>query len=399
MQEHFSRDIYNENGWRYIVKEHNGYLPLRIKAVPEGSVIPIKNVLFTVENTDPNCFWLTNYVETILVQVWYPITVATNSRAMKKFLAKYALETSDNMEGLLFQLHDFGFRGVSSIESAALGGLAHLVNFRGTDNIASLLLAREFYDCKMAGFSIPATEHSTMTVWGEERESEVYSYLLNLYPTGTFSCVSDSYDVWHACEHIWGEELRDKIENRDGTLVIRPDSGDPTTVVAKVLNILGSKFHYTVNSKGFKVLAPYIRVIQGDGVSFHTLEPILESIKSAGWSTENVAFGSGGSLMQQLNRDTQKCAFKCSHAIVKGQAIDVYKHPITDPQKTSKKGKLTLECCPTTGEYKTVEEGRGDMERDILTPVFENGVLLKRYSLAEIRARAELSELSKACTN
>ncbi|CAH8526901.1 unnamed protein product [Dicrocoelium dendriticum] len=116
LQEHFSRDIYNENGWRYIVKEHNGYLPLRIKAVPEGSVIPIKNVLFTVENTDPNCFWLTNYVETILVQVWYPITVATNSRAMKKFLAKYALETSDNMEGLLFQLHDFGFRGVSSIE-------------------------------------------------------------------------------------------------------------------------------------------------------------------------------------------------------------------------------------------------------------------------------------------
>ncbi|KAF6768263.1 hypothetical protein AHF37_08811 [Paragonimus kellicotti] len=272
---HFGMDIINESGWRYIVDHHKGHLPLRIKAVPEGSVIPTKNVLFTVENTDPKCYWLTNYVETILVQVWYPIAVATNSRIMKQIIAQYLVETSESLDSLPYKLHDFGFRGVSSIESAALGGLAHLVSFRGTDTVAALLLGQSAYNCPMAGFSVPATEHSTMTVWGEDHEVDAYNHLLNTYETGTFACVSDSYNVWKACENIWGEQLHDRVS----CCMFLP------TIVC-VLRC-----------------------------------PILESIKSAGWSTENVSFGSGGALLQRLNRDTQKCAFKCSHVVVNGKAV------------------------------------------------------------------------------
>ncbi|CAI2725887.1 unnamed protein product [Schistosoma spindalis] len=385
---HFGRDIFNEEGWRYIANHHKGYLPIIIKAVPEGTLVPTKNVLMTVENTDPKCYWLTTYLETILVQVWYPMAVATNSRAMKQIIVKYLHETADDCS-TEFRLHDFGFRGVSSIESAAIGGTAHLVNFKGTDSLVALLFARRYYNCPTAGFSIPATEHSAMTVWGEENETNAYSNLLNLYPDGTFACVSDSYDIWNACSNIWGEALRDKVINRNGTVVIRPDSGDPVVIMPKVLDILGSKFGYKINSKGYKVLPSCIRVIQGDGVSLESLDPILNSIKIAGWSAENVSFGSGGALLQRLNRDTQKCAFKSSFAIVNGHKIQVSKHPITDPQKNSKKGRLTLEKCPITGILITVEEGCGSPYNDLLIPVYENGVLLKDYTLDEIRERIE----------
>ncbi|CAH8493458.1 unnamed protein product [Heterobilharzia americana] len=394
---HFGRDIFNEKGWRYIADHHKGHLPIVIKAVPEGMIVPIKNVLMTVENTDPKCYWLTNYLETILVQVWYPIAVATNSRAMKQIIAKYLHETADD-SSTEFKLHDFGFRGVSSIESAAIGGTAHLVNFRGTDSLAALILAREYYNCPTAGFSIPATEHSAMTVWGEENETNAYSNLFDLYPTGTFACVSDSYDIWKACSKIWGETLRDKVLNRHGTVVIRPDSGDPVDVMSKVLDLLGAKFGYTVNSKGYKVLPSCIRVIQGDGVSLESLDPILNRVKTSGWSTENVSFGSGGALLQRLNRDTQKCAFKCSFAVVNGHEIQVSKHPITDPQKNSKKGRLTLQRCPDTGTLITIEEGCGSESKDILIPVFKNGVLLKDYTLDEIRERIDAYSLDNTTT-
>jgi len=156
---HMGPGLFNYDGWMYILEKHGGRLPLRIKAVPEGTTVPYKNVLFTVENTDPKCYWLTNYIETLMVQVWYPTTVCTNSRAQKGIIAKYLDDTADNLDGLPFKLHDFGFRGSSSVESAAIGGAAHLVNFQGTDTIASLIMARDYYGCKMAGFSIPAAEH------------------------------------------------------------------------------------------------------------------------------------------------------------------------------------------------------------------------------------------------
>ncbi|XP_047478238.1 nicotinamide phosphoribosyltransferase-like isoform X3 [Penaeus chinensis] len=389
---HFRTDkVFNEEGWNYILERHGGKLPLRVCAVPEGSVIPTKNVLFTVESTDPMVPWVTNFFETVFVQVWYPMTVATNSRIQKQIIHRYLKDTHDNLDSLPFSLHDFGYRGVSSIETAAIGGAAHLVNFKGTDTVAALPLLHKYYDAPMAGFTIPAMEHSTVTSWGKDGEVDAFRNMLEAFPSGPVACVSDSYDIWKCCEKIWGEELHDIVVERSktgGVLVIRPDSGDPPTVVLKCLEILGKAFGTENNSKGFKVLPPYIRVIQGDGISYTTVGSILENLKDHGWSAANVSFGSGGSLLQKVNRDTQKCAYKCSYAIINGEGVEVFKAPITDVGKTSKKGRLALHCID--GEYKTIEGGKGDPKQDLLVPVFENGTLLKSYTLEEVRARAEL---------
>ncbi|KAK6034066.1 nicotinate phosphoribosyltransferase, (NAPRTase) family [Cooperia oncophora] len=186
---HFNMDVFNESGWRHIVDKHDGCLPLRIKAVPEGSVVPTKNVLFTIENTDPEVPWLTNWFETLLVQTWYPMTVCTTSRAYKQLIASFLYKTSDSMDGLPFKLHDFGYRGSTSVESAGLGGAAHLVNFVGTDTIAGLQLCREYYSCEMAGFSIPATEHSTITTWTREGEVAAFRNMLRQYPKKVIAAI------------------------------------------------------------------------------------------------------------------------------------------------------------------------------------------------------------------
>ncbi|XP_077985924.1 nicotinamide phosphoribosyltransferase-like [Glandiceps talaboti] len=397
---HFSKEVFNEEGWKYILKEHHGRIPIKIKAVPEGTVVPVKNVLFSVENTDPKVPWITNWFETVLVQIWYPLTVATNSRAQKLVIAKYLSETADNLEGLPFKLHDFGFRGSTSVESAAIGGAAHLVNFLGTDTIAGLVCAKKYYNCPIAGFSIPAAEHSTVTSWGKTGEVNAFRNMLQQFPTGLVAVVSDSYDIWHACEKVWGQELREMVIKRGkdgGTLVIRPDSGDPADVVVKVLTILDKTFGTNKNSKGYKLLPPYLRVIQGDGISYETIPAILERMKKLGWSADNLTFGSGGALLQRVDRDTQKCAYKCSYAIINDKGVNVFKQPITDLGKKSKKGKLALEF--DSGKYRTVEEGKGDPAKDVLVPVFENGKLLKEYTFEDIRARAEIPLVKQATKN
>ncbi|EDV27553.1 uncharacterized protein TRIADDRAFT_20412 [Trichoplax adhaerens] len=392
---HFGRsDAFNEAGWQYILDAHDGKLPIKIKAVPEGTVLPQKNVLFTVENTDPNCFWLTNYLETLFVQVWYPITVASNSRAQKEVIAQFLHETADDMKGLPFKLHDFGFRGATSIEAAGIGGMSHLVNFLGTDTLAGILTARKYYGCPMAGFSIPAAEHSTITTWQKSGEKDAFENMCRQFPTGTIACVSDSYDIWNACENLWGKQLKNLLKCRDGTLVVRPDSGDPPEVVSKVLHLLGEAFGTIINKKGYKTLPPFVRIIQGDGIDLEMIKRILNKLKSERWSSDNLAFGSGGALLQKLNRDTLKCAYKCSMVTVDSKEINVFKQPIDDPGKKSKKGLLTLEYSSRDG-YKTVEEGRGNATKDLLIPVFENGKLLKEYTFDEIRSRCEIPLLKK----
>ncbi|EDQ90156.1 uncharacterized protein MONBRDRAFT_24677 [Monosiga brevicollis MX1] len=392
-QLHFGSDaVFNRQGWEYILQEHNGHLPIEIKAVPEGTVLPVKNVLFTVENTDPKCYWLTNFLETLLVQAWYPMTVATNSREHKKILQAYLNATADNADGLAFKLHDFGFRGVSSVESAAIGGAAHLVNFLGTDTIAGVVLARDYYGCPIAGFSIPASEHSTMTSWTRQGEAAAMRNMLERFPTGLVACVSDSYDIWNACENLWGRELKDLVMSRgetNSTLVIRPDSGDPPTVVVRCLELLGQAFGVSINSKGYKMLPPYVRVIQGDGIGLQSLGEILHHMAANGWSADNVAFGSGGSLLQKHNRDTQKCAYKCSFAEVDGEQRDVYKDPVTDPGKKSKRGRLTLRR-GDAGDWTTVTEGQGTPDSDELVVVFRDGCLVQEYTMDEVRERAKI---------
>jgi len=381
---HFGRPLFNKAGWQYIVDRYNGYLPITIWSATEGLVVGGHNILMRVRNTDPNCFWLTNFLETLLVQTWYPITVATYSRECKKVILKYLRKTG-NPDLIDFKLHDFGFRGVSSVETAGIGGLAHLVNFKGTDTVMALVYARNYYDSQMAGFSIPASEHSTITSWGREEEVEACRNMLEKYPDGLVACVSDSFDIYNSCSNIWGTILKEKILTRDGTLVIRPDSGYPPEVLNKVLLILWDKFGGEHNAKGYKVLNPKVRVIQGDGIDLEMIETILDSLEKNGWSTDNITFGSGGGLLQKHNRDTLKFAFKCSSITIVGVDRDVYKDPITDKGKQSKRGKLQL-IKNEDGTFSTINET--PTIKNELVKVFENGELLVDYNLESIRVLA-----------
>ncbi len=384
---HFGASVFHRAGWEYVLKKHGGRLPVVIRAVPEGTIVAPGNVLMTVENTDDECYWLTNYLETLLVQVWYASTVATQSRAMKGVISQALAETGD--PSLIdFKLHDFGFRGVTCPEQAALGATAHLVNFRGTDTLPGLVLSRRVYGCEMAGFSIPAAEHSTITSWGEAHEVDAMRNMLMQYPSGLVACVSDSFDVFRACSDYWGGILKETVLARDGVLVVRPDSGDPPTVVVEVLQRLGAAFGFETNSKGFRVLHPKVRVIQGDGIDFMMLGKILNAVRDAGWSADNIAFGSGGGLLQKLNRDTERFAFKCSSVVVNDEERDVFKRPVTDSGKKSKAGRLKLVRLPN-GEFQTVRADERPELPDELVEVFRDGELRRQWSFDEVRARAQ----------
>jgi nicotinamide phosphoribosyltransferase len=383
---HIGSGMFNFEGWMHIVREHGGRLPVVIKAVPEGTLVDVHNVLATIENTDPACYWLPNYLETLLLKVWYPITVATLSNAIRKvFLA--ALQRSGDPALIDFKLHDFGYRGVSSEETAGIGAAAHLINFKGTDTVAGVRLLQRFYGSnEMEGFSIPAAEHSTITAWGPENEGQAYDNMLTQFPEGLVAVVSDSYNVYEACEKLWGGMLRQKVLDRKGTLVVRPDSGNPKEVVLKVLEILGQKFGSEINSKGYRVLHPKVRVIQGDGVNYWTIQDTLAAINRAGWSADNLTFGMGGALLQQLNRDTQKFAFKCSSITVHGKDHDVFKDPVDGHDKVSKRGRLALHFI--NGKWLTERSSKNVIDpEDHLRTVFEDGELLVRHTAGAVRDR------------
>jgi len=393
---------FNEAGWRRIVDTHGGRLPLRIRAVPEGSVVPTHQALVTIESTDPEAFWLPSYLETLLLRLWYPVTVATVSWHVKQTLRAYLRQTSDTPdEQLPFKLHDFGARGVSSTESAALGGMAHLVNFQGTDTVSGVLAAKRYYHAPMAGFSIPAAEHSTITSWGRDGEVAAFRNMLTQFakPGTLLAVVSDSYDIYRAIDEYWGGTLKDEVIRSGATLVIRPDSGDPVEVVHQCLVRLEAAFGSTVNGKGYRVLN-HVRLIQGDGVNPHSIEAILERMTAAGYATDNLAFGMGGALLQHMNRDTQKFALKCSAARIGGQWIDVYKAPATDAGKTSQRGRLALLRHREYGTYKTVTIPADAPSVEAYKPpigwvhaldtVWENGHLVRDWSFDEVRARSHL---------
>ncbi len=386
LDQHLGPGVFNAKGWLRLLQKHEGFLPVSIKAVPEGMRINSHNVLMTIENTDPEFYWLTNYLETLLVQVWYPTTVATLSYYMKEMILDFLKRTGDE-EGINFKLHDFGFRGVSSVESAAIGAAAHLINFQGTDTMAGLTMARDYYGAKMPGFSIPASEHSTITSWGREHELDAMRNMLEQYPKGLVACVSDSFDIYNACDNLWGKELKRVILDREGCLIIRPDSGYPPEVILKVLRILGKRFGYTMNKKGYKVLNPKVRVIQGDGIDYDMCQVILSTMELEGWSADNIAFGMGGKLLQGTNRDTMKFAFKCSAIQRKGEWIDVYKDPITDNGKMSKRGRLKLHRTDVKN-FSTVAEKTPTTQDDILAEVFRDGHILKEYTFDDVRINA-----------
>ncbi|XP_063597278.1 nicotinamide phosphoribosyltransferase-like [Penaeus indicus] len=346
-------DVFNEDGWNYILERHGGRIPVRIRAVPEGSVVPVKNVLFTVESTDPAVPWVTNFFETLLVQVWYPMTVATISRIHKQVIHYYMSLTHDSLETVEF----------------------------------STLLVQVWYPMTVATISRIHKQviHYYMSLTHDSLETVEFS-------VGDAGCVCDSYDIWKCFEDVWCHDLRDLVLQRGekgGCIYLRPDSGDPAEVVLRCLEILGQSYGTQNNSKGYKMLPPYLRVIHADGIDYRSLRDVLECLKNNGWSTANAFFGAGGALLQRVNRDTQKCAYKVSHAVVDDEEKEVYKEPITGTWKKSKRGRLSLQC--DEGVYRTIEHGQGDGEKDLLVTVFENGELLKDYSFDEVCQRAEIS--------
>ncbi|MDG6881638.1 putative nicotinate phosphoribosyltransferase [Phocoenobacter uteri] len=381
---------FNKQGWLKIVEKYQGYLPIKIEAIPEGSIIPASNVVCQIINTDPEFYWLPSYLETALLRaIWYPSTVASISYYCKKIIKQALEKSADNLASLPFKLHDFGARGASSLETVALGGLAHLVNFSGTDSVSALLAARRWYNAtEMPAFSIPAAEHSTITSWGREGEIAAYQNMLNQFggEGKIFAVVSDSYNLWDVVSEVWGSQFKEQIIKMGGTLVVRPDSGKPTEVVCKTLEILEQKFGSTLNSKGYKVLPDCIRVIQGDGIDQDSLKEILDEIMAMGFSAENITFGMGGGLLQKVNRDVMSWVMKTSAIQVAGEWRDVYKDPITAHSKRSKKGRLAL--IKQDNQFKTIrEETLLDAQQNLLQAVYLNGKLLIEEEFTTIRNR------------
>jgi len=388
--------FFAEEDFRKVVDVYKGFPPIRICAIKEGTNIAIGEIQYTIECDDPDLFWMVQFFETVILRgVWYPTTVSTISKECKRIIYKYLEQTCDDPDNeILFKLHDFGARGVSSGESAQLGGMAHLINFLGSDTMECLEAAKYLYGEEMAGYSINASEHATITSWRREFEFKAYENMLNVFggPGNMFACVSDSYNIF---EHGWGEVLLQKVVDSGSLLVIRPDSGDPISTVLRVVKILSEKFGYTMNKKGFKVLKN-VRVIQGDGVNLDSIESILCALTINGFSTENVAFGMGGALLQKCDRDTFGYAQKvcAAYSTADNDWFDIYKDPVNGG-KTSKRGRLTLVEGTASKYHKgevievpahiTCRESELNGRKVLLELVYDYGFLERYQTFAEIR--------------
>jgi nicotinamide phosphoribosyltransferase len=385
-------DIFNRKGWDRIVNEFDGKLPLEITAVPEGTLVPVSNVMMTVRCLS-GFEWLTGVFETLLTHVWYTSLVATHSYYTMQIINKYFEKTSDSDGLSKFYLHDFGQRGVTCMEQAGLGGMAHLINSRGTDSLMAIPYAKTYYnaDLKTLGFSVKATEHSIMTSFGKENEFDVTRNIIKKLPNGILSVVSDSYNIENAV-NVYCTDLKQDILNRNGKFVVRPDSprfkGDTCAdQVYWIADKLWTAFGGSVNSKGYRVLNPKVGIIYGDGIGPDDIAETLELLERYKFSSENCVFGMGGGLLQRnLDRDTQRSAFKCSSQLRDGVYHDIYKEP-SDKSKSSKRGKLSL-VRDEHGELHTVPQTFDGT--DLLRTVYENGNLVNEVTFDEIRKNAYL---------
>lgn len=448
--EHFGFDCFNDKMWNHIVRKHDGYLPLEIKAVPEGTAVAVKNLLMAIKNTDEECAPLTNHTETLLMKLWASNTVAAYARMVRTLMLKYWALSSDAPRWLVdFMHHDFGYRGVSSEETAGILGLAALASgFKGTDTFKAITFGERYYNEPMAGFSVIASEHSVMCSYGGKAfELEAYRNIIrtvkercaNVNPASgviILSLVSDTYNIYNVCHKIL-PALRDEFigwKNNFGIpikIVVRPDSGDPSSVLfgsealpqilaatvtrlaqdmqiseteansllrKGVFGILFDQFGVTENSKGFKVLHPQIGVLQGDGVSYKSINALYQRMFALKIDSMNLVFGSGGKYLQAHDRDEQKYAIKATHVVVNSTSVAIEKDPFTDAGKKSKKGYLKL---IQTGNYpepwknfKTITDSEPgfDTAVDYLQIVFLNGQLLNEQTLTQVRANAEIAD-------
>jgi len=391
--EHIEREQgvpFNRELWMGVLNDYGGFLPVEIEAVPEGTVLPPRNVLVQLVNTDPKYWWVTSFFETALLRaIWYPTTIGSVSWLLKQVIRDTLEHTSDNADMMVrSMLHDYGARGVSSMESAALGGMAHLVNFGQSDTIPGILAAKRYYNAGNISNSGPNSEHAGFSAWGRENEAAALRNMLDMYrDDGVAVLLTDTYDHENCIKNILGGELKETIENFPGLVGARPDSGDIVQVTADTTEWLMDAFGYETNSKGFKVLPPFIRVLQGDGVNFEALPRVFIEMERRGFSAENALFGMGGGLLQHHNRDTMNFGQKANAVCVNGEWRDIYKAPSGSGMKTSKKGRLALKY--ENGTFTTVPRDSIPPEQNELKPVFRNGKLLKKWDFTELIERSE----------
>ena len=387
---HIGEGIFNRSGWEHILEEHNGYLPIEIKSVAEGTPVDVGNAMMTVENTDRKSYWLPNYLEPLLLQVWYPSTVATLSAEVRKLANFYLEVTGSRKDNLDFMLHDFGYRGASSTESARLCGSAHLLSFSGTDTIAALSIPENYYnDSSLYGFSVQATEHSVMTSLGDDGEEKQILNVIDKAKDGILSMVIDSYNYRNFLTEAGrsGSEINDAIlsflDRQGNKIVFRPDSGEPVSTTIDCLNLLEEGFGCHMTDKGYKVFDLNIGLLWGDGLNYQKIRDILFAMKSNGWAAENIIFGMGGGLHTAVTRDTQRNAFKCSAQLRNDEWHDIFKNPL-DSSKKSKTGRFKL--IKENNSFKTVPiDSDGE---NYLKTVFRNGKLLVDDEFANVKARA-----------
>lgn len=385
---HFNdANVFNRKGWSDLLKKKKGKLPLLIKSAPNNILVEPSNVLFTTESTDPEFVFLVQQIESILMKVWSPITVGTYSYHCKPIIEKYLELTGSDKANAAYKLVDFGYRGVATEDTAAILGLAHLMNFRVTDNNPANLLGCKLYNIpleKMLGYSVPASEHSIAQLFGMD-EKEYLLHLMDVYPVGILSVVIDKTDtikfVKMVCED---EDIRKAILERKGKLVLRPDSGDPVQITQQVIEMLWNAYSGTYTSTNHKLLIPQLGIIQGDGININSIEDILHNYAAKGFAADNILFGSGGKLLQAHDRDELKCAIKASVAVINDQEVNLFKEPKTDGGKSSKPGHLKLLRC--IDKYSTISSANMDKilfdgYKDELEPVFHNGEIVRTPTL------------------
>ena len=419
-------------GWDYIVQTLSGKIPVRIRSIEEGKLIPVNMVLMNFESTDKKVPWTAGWMETVYMKTWYPTTVATKSYYVKQMISKIVLQqhthnfgdnpkangklqyekydkndgvdyysqlTDDQKMVVNFMYHNFGDRGSTSVESAAIGGFAHSTQFWGTDNFNSLRYVRYIYNNpNITSWSVFATEHSTTTANADgsmKKEIAFVERMLIKNPDRPImSFVGDSYDIYNftekvTCKYSW---IRDTIESRKHQkFIIRPDSGEPLEVISRMLDIMAkNEINFTMNQKLIQFID--FGILWGDGIMPETIEDILIMVVGKGFAAENMVFGSGGDIMQNVNRDTQRFAIKCSSITrPNGEKQDVFKNPITDPSKASKKGRITTYVRPD-GTYYVARIGEQVTRFDVdaLVTVFEDGIVVREFTMEEIRENSQI---------
>lgn len=418
--------MFYREGWEAILNECGGYLPVKVRAVKEGTPVPSGNVLLTVEAVGKFA-WLAAYIETWLLRgIWYPTTIATNDRALKVELKQLFEQSGASMDMLVWMLNDFAGRGVTSAEQAEIGGAAHMVSFMGSDTIEGIRAANLYYREAMASYGVPATEHSIECSFGldEEGEEEYLEHTLkNLAkPGGIVSIVIDGKDMYRATRKLCTPKFVELIKNCGAKVVLRPDSGDMMVTVPWILEELAKVFETARNDKGYRYFVDKVGVIQGDGIDRLSARSLISKLVVIGqWQADVIVLGSGGGLLQKVNRDTYKFAQKASAIRVnaknpeglarinrepnrgdgapfdgEGFWIPIAKDPVTDPGKMSKAGRVSLARNTVTGEFKSYDMDREELGadwEDALVTVFENGVLYNQITLAEVRANAAVAAI------